>query len=36
MVAFIDQHRDTYGVEPICAALISHKAACVPAFQPRP
>ena len=21
MVAFIDQHRDTYGVEPICAAL---------------
>jgi hypothetical protein len=21
MVAFIDQHRDTYGVEPICAVL---------------
>ena len=21
MVAFIDQHRDTYGVEPICAQL---------------
>jgi hypothetical protein len=21
MVAFIDQHRDTYGVEPICAPL---------------
>ena len=21
MVTFIDQHRDTYGVEPICAVL---------------
>jgi hypothetical protein len=21
MVRFIDQHRDTYGVEPICAVL---------------
>ena len=21
MVAFIDEHRDTYGVEPICAVL---------------
>ena len=21
MVAFIDQHRETYGVEPICAVL---------------
>jgi putative transposase len=21
MVAFVDQHRDTYGIEPICAVL---------------